>query len=65
MGNNITLTRSKSAMIVVDMQNGFLDDEGSMVKTGMDITELKKTVEPVRRLVEACHMTSGPSGFQN
>ena len=29
-------------MIVVDMQNGFLDDEGSMAKTGMDITELKK-----------------------
>ncbi|SVC30462.1 uncharacterized protein METZ01_LOCUS283316, partial [marine metagenome] len=29
-------------MIVVDMQNAFLNDEGSMNKGGMDITELKK-----------------------
>lgn len=53
----------KTAMIVVDMQNGFLDDQGSMVKTGMDISELKKTVEPVRSLVEACHSADIPIIF--
>ena len=63
MDNNITLKKAKTAMIVVDMQNGFLDDEGSMVKTGMDITELKKTVEPVRSLVEACHSCGIPIIF--
>ena len=57
------LDRTKTAMIVVDMQNGFLDDEGSMVKTGMDITELKKTVVPVSRLVEACHRVDVPTIF--
>ncbi len=63
MDSHVTLTRATTAMIVVDMQNGFLDDEGSMVKTGMDITELKKTVEPVRRLVEACHSAGIPIIF--
>ena len=32
----------KTAMIVVDMQNASLSDEGSMAKTGMDVSELKK-----------------------
>ena len=58
-----TLDRTKTAMIVVDMQNAFLSDEGSMVKTGMDITELKKTAAPVRRLVEACHSADIPIVF--
>ena len=40
--DNGSLTGSKAAMIVVDMQNAFLSDEGSMDKGGMDITELKK-----------------------
>ena len=42
--DNGSLTGSKAAMIVVDMQNASLSDEGSMNKSGMDITELKKTV---------------------
>ena len=40
--DNESLSGSKMAMIVVDMQNAFLNDEGSMNKGGMDITELKK-----------------------
>ncbi len=63
MDNHITLKRDKISMIVVDMQNGFLDDEGSMGKTGMDISELKKTVEPVCSLVEACHSAGIPIIF--
>jgi len=38
--DNEALSGSKTAMIVVDMQNAFLSDEGSMNKGGMDITEL-------------------------
>ena len=34
-----------------------------MVKTGMDITELKKTAAPVCRLVEACHGAAIPIIF--
>ena len=57
------LDRTKTAMIVVDMQNGFLDDEGSITKAGMDITELKRAVGPVQRLVDACHATQPTDHF--
>ncbi|PKB73590.1 MAG: hypothetical protein BZY75_01105 [SAR202 cluster bacterium Io17-Chloro-G7] len=56
-----SLENSMTAMIVVDMQNGFLNDESSITQRGMDITELKKTVEPMVRLVEACHKADVPS----
>ena len=39
---NESLSESKLAVIVVDMQNAFLNDEGSMNKGGMDVTELTK-----------------------
>ena len=50
-------------MIVVDMQNAYLDDEGSMNKSGMDITELKKTVLPVSSLITACRNADVPIIF--
>jgi len=55
--------KAKTAMIVVDMQNAFLSDEGSMTQGGMDISELKKTVTPVVRLVDACHGSDVPVIF--
>ena len=51
------------ALIVVDMQNAFLHDEGSLARLGMDISHLKQTVEPVMRLVEAGHETGAPIVF--
>ena len=50
-------------MIVVDMQTAYLDDEGSMNKSGMDITELKKTVLPVSSLITACRSADVPIIF--
>lgn len=61
--DNEALSGSKTAMIVVDMQNAFLNDEGSMNKGGMDITELKKTVLPVRRLIDGCRSADVPIIF--
>ena len=61
--DNESLSGSKTAMIVVDMQNAFLSDEGSMNKGGMDITELKKTVSPVRKLIDACRSAAVPIIF--
>ena len=57
------LDKSKTAMIVVDMQNAFLSEEGSMTLGGMDITDLKKTVAPVVRLVDTCHEANVPVIF--
>ena len=39
---NESPSESKVAMIVVDMQNAYLNDDGSMNKGGMYITELKR-----------------------
>jgi len=61
--DNESLSGSKMAMIVVDMQNAYLDDEGSMNKSGMDITELKKTVLPVSSLITACRSADVPIIF--
>ena len=61
--DNESLSGSKMAMIVVDMQNAFLNDEGSMNKGGMDITELKKTVLPVSNLIIACRSADVPIIF--
>lgn len=61
--DNRSLSGSNTAMIVVDMQNAFLSDEGSMNEGGMDITELKKTVSPVRNLIDACRAADVPIIF--
>jgi len=61
--DNKSLSESKVAMIVVDMQNAYLDDEGSMNKSGMDITELKKTILPVSSLITACRSVDVPIIF--
>ena len=61
--DNESLSGSTTAMIVVDMQNAYLDDEGSMSKSGMDITELKKTVLPVSSLITACRSADVPIIF--
>jgi nicotinamidase-related amidase len=53
---------SKIVMIVVDMQNAFLNDEGSMNKGGMDITELK-TVLQISDLVIPCRSADVPIIF--
>ena len=49
-----------AALIVVDMQNSCLADEGSMAKVGLDISDLKTTVAPVNRLIAASRAASIP-----
>lgn len=57
------LDPKKTTVIVVDMQNAFLRDEGSMAQAGLDISYLKQTVKPVRRLVDSCHQIGVPLIF--
>ena len=59
----IALEGLTPAMIVVDMQNAFLDDRGSVAALGLDITYLKQTIAPVTRLVDACHNAGVPIVF--
>ena len=45
----LTIDERKTALIVVDMTNDFLDDRGSMVKLGLPVDNLKATLPPVKR----------------
>lgn len=42
-----------AALLVVDMQNDFLDPRGYFADQGMDVSPLRKTIAPIRSLREA------------
>lgn len=42
----MTLARDRSALMVVDMQNGFLDDAGSMARIGLPVADLRSKALP-------------------
>jgi ureidoacrylate peracid hydrolase len=57
------LTREKMALIVVDMQNGFCHDDGSLGKLDLDVGLLKAAVPGCVRLVEAARSAGVPVIF--
>ncbi len=44
---------ASTALIVIDMQNGFCDPKGSVAQIGLDISMCEAAVSPCERLVEA------------
>ena len=61
--DKLVLDAKKIALIVVDMQNGFLDDKGFMNKMGLPITNLKPMLQPVKRLIDGCRNSGVPIIF--
>jgi ureidoacrylate peracid hydrolase len=49
-----------SALIIVDMQNGFCHEDGFMNKIGLDWTTSRDAVEPVDRLAKAARAAGMP-----
>ncbi|MFC6886544.1 MULTISPECIES: isochorismatase family protein [Actinomadura] len=47
------LVPEKTALILIDMQNAFCHDEGTLGVSGVDVKPAQATIEPVRRLAEA------------
>lgn len=47
------LARDAATLVVIDMQNGFLDDAGSISRIGFDITMLKAAIPGCARLLAA------------
>lgn len=43
----------RCALIVIDMQRDFLDPRGYVAQSGVDVTVLRVTIEPVQRLLAA------------
>lgn len=58
--HRMTPTPGRTALIVVDMQNAFCTDEGSIAKIGLDITMLKAAVQPCRKLIEGARAAGVP-----
>ena len=59
-GTPIPVTARGTTLVVVDMQNGFIRDNGFMVKIGLGVERCQGTIEPVRRLIDAFHSVGAP-----
>ena len=57
------IQRDRTALIVVDMQNGFCDPAGSAAQVGFDISMCRAAIEPCVRLVEAARAHDIPVIF--
>ena len=49
----ITLDARRSALLIIDMQRDFLEPGGFGAMLGNDVSELRRTIEPSRRLLAA------------
>ena len=56
----MNLETKDTALLVIDMQNAFLDDRGSMVRRGFDTNRLRAAVKPCGRLISAARASQVP-----
>jgi ureidoacrylate peracid hydrolase len=49
-----------TALLVIDMQNGFCDPKGGLSKAGLDVSAMTAVVPNVARLVESCRALGLP-----
>ena len=61
--SGLLLKKGQNALIVVDMQNGYLDERGFVTKLGLSVKYLVPTVGPVKRIVEFCRSRGVPVIF--
>ena len=45
----------KTCLLVIDMQNAFIDPKGSLSRMGLDTSRTRTVIEPIRRLRRAFH----------
>lgn len=50
----------KSALVVVDMQNGFCHEDGTLGRSGVDTDRLRAVLAPLRRVIERCQEVNMP-----
>lgn len=55
-----SLQRANTALIVIDMQNGFCHPEGSFAQLSLDITATNRAIEGCRRLIDAARQADVP-----
>jgi ureidoacrylate peracid hydrolase len=54
------LDPARTALLVIDMQNAFVHDEGTLGSSGVDVAPAQATIAPHRELVEACRAAGMP-----
>ena len=54
------ITRKRTALLVVDMQNGFCRDKGSAAAIGFDISMCVAAIEPCIKLIDAARTAGLP-----
>jgi len=55
--------KSRTALIVVDMQNGFVHEKGSCARTGFPIAAVAGAVDPCRAAIDAARRAGVPVVF--
>lgn len=54
------LDPARTALLVIDMQNAFVHNEGTLGVSGVDVAPAQATIAPHRRLIEACRAAGMP-----
>ncbi len=54
------LSRGHTALVVIDPQNDFLHEEGWYARQGIDISHMRRTIEPTRELVAEARLRGVP-----
>ncbi|WP_162175153.1 cysteine hydrolase family protein [Fodinicurvata fenggangensis] len=49
-----------TALVVIDPQNDFLDPDGWYAQSGVDISHMRRTIEPTKKLVEEARLRDVP-----
>lgn len=60
MTANLRLVKDKAALLVVDMQNSYLEPEGALAKMGLDYLRLRAAAPGCQRLVAAARKAGIP-----
>jgi ureidoacrylate peracid hydrolase len=50
--SSIEINPTETALLIIDMQNGFCDPEGTLGLGGVDVAPMQATIPPIRHLVE-------------
>lgn len=55
-----TLAPGRTALVLIDLQNDFLDTEGWYAKSGVDTSHMRQVIEPTKELIREAREASVP-----
>lgn len=58
--SDLAFKKETSALLIVDMQNAFIHQDGSMAKMGVDVSRTATVIEPIKKLKEAFKKQNRP-----